>query len=99
MLPRRLWLWIGLALLALVLAGVVLQAVNQLLALATAIPAKSKLPATLRVKEVLKRFLDARAPTSGRLSVRAVQPSCLGSRGAPVAPRSPWAPVRHQSCR
>jgi GTPase SAR1 family protein len=31
MLPRRLWLWIGLALLALVLAGVVLQAVNQLL--------------------------------------------------------------------
>jgi len=29
--PKRLWLWIGLGLLALVLAGVVLQAVNQLL--------------------------------------------------------------------
>jgi small GTP-binding protein len=31
MLPKRLWLWIGLGLLALVLVGVVLQAVNQLL--------------------------------------------------------------------
>ena len=29
MLPRRLWLWIGLGLVLLLLAGVVLQAVNQ----------------------------------------------------------------------